>query len=116
MCDGKCAHSYSCFDSVSILVPRSVLARWGPTSVCKLTAAADAAVTRMLADNKKHASNRHSAVQKQAAVLPPPPTLDNDDDLGLDRLLGITAATVANKVIATTMSELLFQFNHLVHC
>ena len=116
MCDGKCAHTYSRFDSVSIFVPRSVLARWGPTSVCKLTAAADAAVTRMLAANKKHASNRHSAVQKQAAVLPPPPTLDNDDDSGLDRLLGITAATVANKVIATAMLELRFQLNHLINC
>ena len=78
---------------------------WRSTSVCKLTAAA--AVARMLAANKKLASNRHSAVQKQAAVLPPPPKLDNDDDLGLDRLLGITSATVANKVIARTVGAMI---------
>ena len=99
-----------------IFVPRLVLARWRPTSVCKLTAAADAAVARMLEANKELASNRHSVVQKQAAVLPLPPTLDNDDDLGPDCLSGITAATLADKVIATTMLEIRFQVNHLVHC
>ena len=59
----------------------------------------------MLAANKKLASHKHSAVQKQAIVLPPPPMLNSDNDFRLDRLFGITAATEANTVIATTMSE-----------
>ena len=57
-----------------------------------------------------------SATQKQAVVLPSPTTLNNDDDWGLDCLLGVTAATVANKVIATTMLQLRFQIYHLAHC